>query len=282
VVPLMRASIIIPTHNRHAMLVALLGSLVDAGAGEEDLEVIVVDDGSTDDIEAAVAIHKLPVVLLQTGEKSGPSKARNLGATAAQGDLLLFLDADGVVEADWLEVMLEAGGEGRILLGNVVDFEGARVQSVPRRATFLGKSLSCKPEDANTGPSCNLGIPKAHFDMLGGFDEELPYYFEDSDLCIRAAQAGVEFSFVPDAVFRHHGTEHKTELAIRWQEQNSSYAMLKYYEGDWLRSFAFVVLNGAWMAARASLWLLSGRGSDSVFLLQGWAGAHARFVRARL
>jgi len=195
---------------------------------------------------------------------------------------LLFLDADGEVAEGWLAAMLAADDDQTVLLGNVVDFWGGRVQSVPRRSTFLGKSLRCRPEQANTGPSCNLGMPKALFDALGGFDEELPYYFEDSDLCIRAKRAGAKFRFVADGVFRHHGSEVKRGEAIRLQEAHSAYAMLKGYEGDWVRLAAFTVLNGAWVKLRVLSWCLRGRWRDAGLLARGWVEGNVRYFGARL
>lgn len=276
----MHASIIIPTRNRSDLLLALLRSIEQTNGGNE--EVIVVDDGSTDGTVDEIQKHFPAVRVLQTATPSGPSVARNLGARHARGTLLLFLDVDGEVDTNWRAAMTDADDGQTVLLGNVVDFTSGRVQSVPRRATFLGKSLGCRPEGANTGPSCNLGIPRALFETLGGFDEELPYYFEDSDLCIRARRTGARFRFVPGAIFRHHGTERKTGEAIRLQEQHSTYAMLKYYEGQWIQGMAFSVVNGSWMMARCAVWCLQGRCDDASRLLRGWREAYVRYIVPRL
>ena len=278
----MLASVVIPTRDRRALLCALLDSLALELGAREDLEVIVVDDASCDGTASAVA-EGYPWVRLEVMEKAlGPSAARNRAALVASGRLLLFLDADGEVAAGWLESMLAADDGHTVLLGNVVDFVGGRVQSVPRRSTFLGKSLRCRPERANTGPSCNLGIPKGLFDVLGGFDEELPYYFEDSDLCIRAKRAGAKFCFVTEAVFRHHGSEVKRGEAIRLQEAHSVYTMLKGYEGDWVRMAVFTLGNGIWLQARMVLWCLRGRWRDAGLLLRGWVEGNVRYIGPRL
>lgn len=276
----MRASIIIPTHNRYPLLGPLLGSLESAIANAE-VEIIVVDDASTDGTVEKIAIDFPSVRIQSLPNAMGPSHGRNRGAESACGRLLLFLDSDGVVEAEWLDAMLSADTGAHLLLGNVVDFKGGRIQSVPRRATFIGKSLPCQPERANTGPSCNLALPRDCFMALGGFDEELPYYFEDSDLCIRAARAGHPFKFVAGAVFRHHGTERKMDEAIRLQEAHSTYAMLKTYEDDILRSLTFTLTNGAWLLTRAVVWTARGRLDDVGLLLRGWGSAYVRYFRAR-
>lgn len=276
----MRASIIIPSHNRLPLLTALLASLTSA-IDNADVEIIVVDDSSTDGTEENITANFPDLRILSLPSMKGPSHGRNRGAEFAQGRLLLFLDSDGVVEEGWLDAMLRADSGQHVLLGNVVDFCGERTQSVPRRATFIGKSLPCRPERANTGPSCNLALPRDIFHALGGFDEELPYYFEDSDLCIRAARAGHPFSFVADAVFRHHGTEQKTDDAIRLQEAHSTYAMLKRYEDDILRSVAFTLANGAWLLTRIVWWTARGRLDDVGLLLRGWSSAYVRYLGTR-
>jgi GT2 family glycosyltransferase len=278
----MLASVVIPTRDRRALLCALLDSLARELGARGDVEVIVVDDASCDGTAAAVT-ERYPWVRLEVGEKPmGPSAARNRAARVASGRLLLFLDADGEVAAGWLAAMLSADDGHTVLLGNVVDFLGGRVQSVPRRSTFLGKSLRCRAEKANTGPSCNLGIPKALFDALGGFDEELPYYFEDSDLCIRAKRAGAKFCFVVEAVFRHHGSEVKRGEAIWLQEAHSVYAMLKGYEGDWVRTATFTLGNGAWLKLRVLSWCLIGRWREVGLLIRGWLEGYGRYFRSRM
>ncbi len=275
-------SIIIPSRDRRAWLCALLDSLARELDGREDVEVIVVDDASCDGTASAV-VECYPWVRLEVAEKPlWPSAARNRAARVASGRLLLFLDADGEVAEGWLEAMLAADDGHTVLLGNVVDFLGGRVQSVPRRSTFLGKSLRCRPGRANTGPSCNLGMPKGLFDALGGFDEELPYYFEDSDLCIRTKRAGAKFRFVAEAVFRHHGSEIKRGEAIRLQEAHGVYAMLKGYEGDWVRTAVFTLGNGGWILLRLARWIMAGRISDAVLLLRGWRQGYTRFVLPRI
>lgn len=280
--PLSTVSVVIPAHNSLDWLCALIMSIEQARKDGPRPEIIVADDASTDGTPEAIHARFPAVTVVSTEARSGPSVARNLGARHAQGGLLLFLDADGEVDPGWLAAMHAADDGQTILLGNVIDYHAGRAQSVPRRATYLGKSLHCRPERANTGPSCNLGIPRAIFEDLGGFDEELAYYFEDSDLCIRARRAGHRFRFVEDAVFRHHGTERKTGEAIRLQEHHSTYAMLKLYEESASRIVAFSLLNAAWMGWRCCWWTLRGRGGDAALLFRGWWEANRRFLGPRL
>ena len=271
------ASVVIAMHNRRDDVLACLDSLAAEPQTERRVEVVVVDDASTDGVADAIAARHPGVRLLRQEHNIGPAAARNLGSLAARGGLLLYLDSDGVVTPGWLGAMLAAHDGSTVLLGCAVGYEGGRVQGLPRRATFLGKSLKCAPHRANTGPSCNLAIPRACFDALDGFDEEIPYYFEDSDLCIRARRAGFRFAYLPNAVFRHKGNEFKKGEAIRLQEQHSTYAMLKAYRGNAPLRAVFTLANATWLFCRLALWTIQGRRQDAARLWRGWREAYARF-----
>lgn len=280
--PSARASIIIAVRNRRDDLLECLRSLAAEPLDALGAEIIVADDASTDGTaEALEQFHRQthPLKVLRLPEAHGPSAARNAAARIATGDLFLFLDSDGAVTPGWLQAMQDAHDGRTLLLGCAVDYHGGAVQGLPRRATFLGKSLRCRPGRANTGPSCNLGVPRAAFETLHGFDEEIPYYFEDSDLCIRARTAGYRFAYLPHAIFRHKGSPRKKGDAIRMQEHNSTYAMLKAYRHNPLMLAAFTAANTAWLAARLLPWLLTGRTHEARLLLTGWTTAHTRFLK---
>ncbi|MCC6144797.1 MAG: glycosyltransferase [Candidatus Hydrogenedentes bacterium] len=273
----LRATIVIATRDRQHDIMACLASLDPEALAAREVEIIVVDDASEDDTVAVIGEFFPAVHILRNHLPRGASFSRNRGSREALGKLLLYLDSDGEVAPGWIDAMLDHDDGETVLLGNVVDHASGRVQGVPRRATFIGKSLRCRPARANTGPSCNLGFPHAVFERIGGFDHDLPYYFEDSDLCIRARMAGARFCFVEEAVFRHKGSERKRGQAIRLQEEHSTLAMLKNYaDRPWVRR-AFSLLNGMWLFTRLILWGLRGRFGDARRLWRGWRNAYRRF-----
>ena len=275
------ASIIVCSYNRCDDLRACLASLPWERLEAAGVEVIVVEDGCTDGTVAMVRSEYPQAKLLSGEPNQGPSHCRNRGAAEARGQLLLFLDDDAMVEPGWLDAML-AADDGRTLLGGrILDLDGQREQGGPAYSTFIGKRLPCAPEKATVGATANLGVPRAAFEAIGGFDLDLPYYFEDSDLCIRARKAGYGFRYVVDAAVRHKGSEIKRGEAIRMQEHNSTYAMLKSYRANWGTLVAFALLNALWMAARLIGWGLRGRFGDCRRLVTGWWTAHARFAASR-
>src|SRR5271163_2803891 len=94
----LQLSVIIPVYNARTYLRQCLASL--AASNEAALECIVVDDGSTDD--SADVAREFGVQVLSTGGRKGPAFARNMGARAARGRILFFVDADVCVQPDTL------------------------------------------------------------------------------------------------------------------------------------------------------------------------------------
>jgi GT2 family glycosyltransferase len=272
-------SILICTYNRRDALAECLASLPWDAVAAQRAEVIVVDDGSSDGTSTLVAEQFPAARLLINAPNRGLAFSRNRAGNAAQGRLLIYLDDDTAVQPGWLDALVAHDNGQRLLGGRILDWTGDREQGGPARFTFLGKRLPCAPERANVGTGANLATPAACFAAIGGFDEDLPYYFEDSDYCIRAHRAGFGFAYVPEAVVRHRGSERKSGHAIYMQERNSTYAMLKMYRGDVPRLLAFTLGNGAWLVARLVLWSLRFRLRDGSRLFRGWCAAYAQFAR---
>lgn len=184
-------SIIIPTHDRLRLLLAALDSV--AAQTFTDYEVIVVDDGSTEQIAEGIADHPTrPRVLRQPN--LGPAAARNRGIQAATAPLLAFLDSDDL----WLPTMLErfvsalhADRSHRIFYGPMspIDADGRAVpgRTKPCQGGWITQRLFC---------SSFIHVPTVvcHKELLleaGGFNESLPVC-EDYDLWLRLS---VDHSF---------------------------------------------------------------------------------------
>lgn len=198
----MRATVVIPTRNRAARLLACLDGL--AAQDVDDFEVIVVDDASDDETESLVRGRGLTPFLryLRMEGGRGPAAARNAGWRAAQADFVVFTDDDVVPQPGWLATLVaahdrdpEAVVQGRA----VVD---------PREAPRLGAFGRSQAVLSGPGPwfeTCNIAYPRALLERLGGFDEQ---WFtdasgEDTDLGCRAVEAGARVVFEPNALVWH-------------------------------------------------------------------------------
>jgi glycosyltransferase involved in cell wall biosynthesis len=193
-------SVVIPTHNRRAMLERCLGSLSRQTMAPSEFEVIVVDDGSTDDTETWLASGELPLpVLAVRTDNGGPARARNVGAARARGAYLAFTEDDVLVAPDWLERARRSLDEGG---GDVL--EGLTIEQRTRRAL-----RRLEREHAWSFIPCNLFVRRRVFEELGGYDPEFfdaktkLYFREDADLGFRILDGGYRADVAPDAIVEH-------------------------------------------------------------------------------
>src|SRR4029077_18836071 len=105
-----RLSVVIPVYNAEATLAECLTRL--SVSSFSDFEIVLVDDGSTDRSRAIAA--NFPLRVVPTAGRIGPAAARNLGARAAEGELLFFLDADVMVRPDTLSRIVAAFEPGEL------------------------------------------------------------------------------------------------------------------------------------------------------------------------
>jgi len=195
-------SVIVPAYNAAATLGDQLAALLSQPAAHE-IEVLVCDNGSTDDTSPLVrrwAERDARVRLVDASARRGPAAARNIGAAAARGRVLLFCDADDIVGDGWLERMASA------LLDDVEvaagTLEGRSLNTGNRFSVSWEVSgdirLAFWPRFRATASS-NLGVRKDVFDEAGGFDELL-LTCEDLDFCWRVQLAGHPLVYLTDAV----------------------------------------------------------------------------------
>src|SRR5437660_11076272 len=147
-------SIIILNYNGREHLGACLSSLEDLEFPKQQLEIIVVDNGSTDGSLGFVKARFPKVVLIHNETNLGFSKAANIGAERAKGEYLAFLNNDMRVGKNWLSVLLETAraGEGFACVGStVLNWEGTEVD-------FKGRidDAFCLAYEPSNDPSADL------------------------------------------------------------------------------------------------------------------------------
>ncbi len=205
-IPPPRVSIIIPALNEERSLGGLLADLA-AQKGRRPDEVLVVDAGSHDRT-AAVARGFRGVRVLR-GEPP-PAKGRNLGASAATGDLLVFLDADVRLEADFLERFVgEIAERGlHVACPRYLPQPGASLGVRAAHACFNLLFRLCQRALPSGAGHC-IAVRREAFLEGGGFDPELK--FDDVEL-VRRLSRGRRFAitgqsvFVSDRRYREEGT----------------------------------------------------------------------------
>jgi glycosyltransferase involved in cell wall biosynthesis len=217
--PTWSVSVVIPAKNVAAYVAE---TLVSALAQSDVAEVIVVDDGSTDDTTAIVSGIRDPRLRLITNDSAGVSAARNLGARYARGDWLLFLDADDRLRPGAVSSLLVAArGAPRAVLVygdyNTIDSEG---HQIGRRGLLKGRrkpsgDVLTRLAAGNFIVNGGIALARAEaFRAIGGFDTSLRYC-EDWHCWCRLAAIG-EFEFAPKLLldYRLH-TANTMNAAVR-------------------------------------------------------------------
>lgn len=188
--PWPRVSVIVPVHNEEERLAATLAPLCAREYPGPAPEIIAALNGCTDNSGQVAA--RFPAVTLVEDERSGMSFGKNLGARAARGDLLVFVDADTLVPENALRLVAEAAAGHAHYAGTVAgapDRGGGVV-----RLCFALANRATRRKRAHA-PGGVLFMDSATFAAVGGFDEALPQG-TSTDCIWRALGAGAAYVFV--------------------------------------------------------------------------------------
>ena len=204
-------SVIIPTYNRSGYLVQAVESVLNQTFG--DLEVVVVDDGSTDDTARVLRSLNDPRVKPIHQANAGRSAARNRGFAESSGQYIVFLDDDDLFLPEKLErqagFLLENPGAGLVASGfNYVDAEGQTIQAArPWKHVPVLDWRSCVLRFGALHLSAVLIRRSAILSMGLPFNSGLEP-FEDTDFFVRLCLTGCEMAWLKETVcsYRQHDT----------------------------------------------------------------------------
>ena len=213
-------SVIIPAFNAAAAIVRCLAALSEQTVEPARFEVIVVDDGSSDETAEEAARYGARVI---KRSHSGRASARNAGVAVARGDILLFTDADCEPVPEWIAEMTAPF--------DVPEIDGVRGAYRTRQRSWTARFVQLEYRDrydhAARSPyidfveTYSAAYRREVLLSSGGFDPDLPFD-EDQELSFRLAEAGHRMVFNPRAVVYHRHPE-------RWR----GYAVRKCHIGYW-------------------------------------------------
>ncbi|RUM07442.1 glycosyltransferase family 2 protein [Rhizobium chutanense] len=230
-------SVIIPTHNRAAMLRSLLGKLDAQRDGTPAFEILVVADGCEDDTSAMLASLRTRVPLRTLSLPGvGPALARNAGSQVASGRLLIFLDDD--IEPGesfvWAHVVEHQRHPGGVVMGPYpplphIAKDRFRLNARAwwtrhfERVSRPGHRFAFT--DVLTG---NLSLDAELFHAMGGLDSQFTRAREDFEFGLRLIKKGVPIRFAPDALGYHleHQTTTLTGKMVRRHQEGRSDALM--------------------------------------------------------
>jgi glycosyltransferase involved in cell wall biosynthesis len=197
-----KVSVVVCTYNGGRTLEQCVRSLL--ALDYPDYEVIVVDDGSTDDTRAI--LERYPAVRAVHQANRGLSAARNVGLREARGEVVAYTDSDCYADRDWLTHLvyqLQKSGADAVGGPNLSPEDGrlaACVAAAPGQPTHVLTS----DQVAEHVPGCNMAFRRGALLAINGFDPVYRKAGDDVDVCWRLQQAGKWITFAPGAFVWHH------------------------------------------------------------------------------
>lgn len=286
-------SVIIVSWNVSDLLLRALASLYEHG--DEEIEVIVIDNASTDDTVRQITTHFPQVHLIVNAVNRGFTASNNQGIAIAQGDFLLLLNPDTEIRVDALQTMLramqahtEVGLIGPKLLNPdgsvqssrrrfptlpILFLESTWLQGLAPRRQLARYYMEDQPDtvyhpvDWVTGAA--MLARRAVVEQVGGLDEGFFMYSEELDWCRRIHDAGWVVAYAPEAHIVHYGGKSSEQVTparhIYFQSSKIRYTR-KYH--------------GAWVAGLLRIWLLAQYGWQLGLEGLKWLIGHRRPLRA--
>lgn len=216
-----RVSVILVNFRGVDDTLVAIAALRDVRWPAENIEIVVVENGSEDDSAARLGALGDEIVLVESPLNLGFAGGCNLGAQRATGDILAFLNSDARPDAEWIAAAVEGLFDPTVgaVASRVLDWEGKLVDFIDAGLTWFGKgykpfvgeragTLGMSPKDVLFGTGSAMFVRRSVFSELGGFDERFFMFYEDVDFGWRLNLMGHRFLYVPTSVayHRHHAT----------------------------------------------------------------------------
>jgi len=223
-----KASIVIPAFNAAPTIEKAILACLAQSYPKDKLEIIVVDDGSSDNTAEIIKRHPVKYIFQ---ENSGPAKARNTGWKSSAGDVVCFTDADCQPEKEWVlklvgkftdeEIAAVAGSYG-IVNSNSLKAGCIHEEIIQRHLKM--------PEFIRVFGSYNVAMRRDILEKLGGFEEGFPQASgEDNDLSYRILQHGFKIYFAKDVLVYHYYPQ-SLRAYLKGQFQHGFWRMKLYKE----------------------------------------------------
>lgn len=250
-------------------------------------ELVVADNGSTDTTRAVCAswTDRLPRLrVVDASERAGSSHARNVGASAANGELLAFCDADDVVDASWLQAIVESARD-HDLVGGVQDEARLNDDTIRETRGARAKRALVRPLGfLPFAPTSNLAVWADVYRTVGGLDVDYPQA-HDVEFSWRAQLEGFDLGHAADAVV--HYRYRSTVKGVGKQAYLTGYdavQLFRDYRSDGAKRPGAKETARRWIASllRIPMVLVPNRRIASVRLLANNAGRLVACVRFRV
>ncbi|MBI4767041.1 MAG: mycofactocin biosynthesis glycosyltransferase MftF, partial [Deltaproteobacteria bacterium] len=245
-------SVIIPVHNRPDEIRSCLEALLQVDYPREKVEILVVDDASTDSTPEVVS--EFPVTLIRLSENRQAPFCRNLGSRRACGEILAFIDSDCLASPPWLRELVPVFNDRSVAaVGGKVDsyYDRKGLDRYEQVMSSLNGGdwprRSTEKEPFFYVPSCNFLVRKEVFLSVGGFQEEL-VVGEDVDLCWRLQDQGHPVEYRPVGIVRHRHRNRLKAFCSRRFDYGTSEPLLQKRHPQRIKTFGFPLTGALFFA----------------------------------
>lgn len=232
-----RTGVVVITYNHEEYIEDCLGSVLASDPGE----VVVVDNGSTDGTVATVQREFPEVTVLQPADNVGYGAASNRGVERLEREFVVVLNPDTRLAPDCLAELLAPLSESdrRITVPKILTYDGAKINTVGNLVHPTGLAFTRgyeDPPDAYAEPGRLSGLSGAclatrreTYQALGGFEEAIFVYMEDTELSWRAGALGIDIRYVPTAVVFHDYPGVEVDAEKLYHLERGRYIILRKY-----------------------------------------------------
>jgi len=202
-----KISVVIPTYNGEQFIADTLNSILNQTVAAD--EIIVIDDGSTDETEKIVASFSNNIRFFKQPHSGNPTSGRNRGIIESKGNFIAFIDQDDLWPPNKLETQIKF-----LQQDETIDIVVGKTQIFRYKANRAQKEIDCFSD-----PKFNLLLSAALikrkvFDKIGLFDETFKFWGSDGDWFLRAREMEIPFHF-------------HQEISLFWQHHSSNTSRLR-------------------------------------------------------
>ncbi|MEM2181032.1 MAG: glycosyltransferase family 2 protein [Nitrososphaeria archaeon] len=249
-----KVSIIILNWNGRKYIRECLTSLLNTIYPKDKLEIIVVDNASTDGSDKIVAQEFPEIILIKNQKNLGFCEGNNIGISCSTGDVIVLLNNDCFVDPNWLIEVINAMNAPNVgIVGcKLVNPHSTIIQSCGAREIFLGywehiaagldiKEFKCRglfEVDYVSGAA--IAMKRQVLEKIGLLDPIFWAYVEDVDFCYRAKKAGFKIFVAPRAIVYHYGSMSWKKMTIKQfllNYKNKILFIYKNYPGGFLLKY---------------------------------------------
>ncbi|MBN1483916.1 MAG: glycosyltransferase family 2 protein [Chloroflexia bacterium] len=258
-------AMIVLTWNQRDLTLDCLASLDEMNYPTDRLQVIVVDNGSTDGTARGIRERYPQVKVLENGENLGFAEGNNVGIRSAiqQGvDYVMLLNNDTVVDANMLNYLIEAGemfpSAGIVApkiyyyddpkriwcAGASIDWRTGRITRL--QADELDTPDAVEPDRVDFASGCAICVKREVIEQTGLLDARFFIYYEETDWCVRANRSGWETLYVPKAHLWHKvsAAMGKTSPATDYYMNRNTLLFLAKNQSSWQRAASLLRVGG--------------------------------------